>query len=554
VPNGRHIWQPTPDEYAIGFPPDFRNGNGGVAIGYNYNPAGEILLGSCGGFMWTTGEDLRHAADAALVARLSQSGSLDVNGLQGNGTWRIRRGDEPPLYSYFIDYADEYDDPAERGHIGDIAIERLCSPAQRAGLLPFGGAPPIGAPPGAGAPPQAGNPPGTPSTPPNTPPNTPPSGCQPGQVRQAGTDQCGNCPRPGIQVNGTCCSVTQLAANAACSNSSCASGQISIGPSNFCCNSSQVYSGVGGVQACCNGPLVNGTCPTPVIPPITTCGKGYVMVGGACCLANKVTSTGICCPAGQAPSGPNNSQCVNIIIIPIKLPPGPQCCASGIPTASGACCAPANVTTSGVCCSGPVDPQNRSNCPAQIQTITTCAAGYTKMSDGSCCNNRFLGADGKSCNVTQRSCAPGEFRDFFGACLPIPSTLCPPGQFRGGRGTCVPIPTTTCPPGQERNHEGICIAVRGACPPGEIRNREGACVPERPVACPPGLVRNAEGVPERPTACPPGQIRDRNGICVPAGPPPRLIVPGGPPGPVPPPPHFPGGPPGPIPPRIFIPR
>ena len=42
MPNGRRIWQQKPDDYAIGFPPDFRNGNGGVAIGYNYDSAGEI--------------------------------------------------------------------------------------------------------------------------------------------------------------------------------------------------------------------------------------------------------------------------------------------------------------------------------------------------------------------------------------------------------------------------------------------------------------------------------------------------------------------------------
>jgi hypothetical protein len=32
-----------------------------------------------------------------------------------------------------------------------------------------------------------------------------------------------------------------------------------------------------------------------------------------------MTSTGICCPGGQTPSGPNKSQCVPLI--PIHLPP-----------------------------------------------------------------------------------------------------------------------------------------------------------------------------------------------------------------------------------------
>ena len=31
--NGRRVWQEQPNEYAIGFPQDLRNGNGGVAIG-----------------------------------------------------------------------------------------------------------------------------------------------------------------------------------------------------------------------------------------------------------------------------------------------------------------------------------------------------------------------------------------------------------------------------------------------------------------------------------------------------------------------------------------
>src|ERR1700688_4219726 len=81
LPDGRRIWQHAPDQYAIGFPQRFRNGNGGIAIGYNYDRIGNIVLWTCGGFMWTTGEDLRHPADATLAARLAKSGALDINGL-----------------------------------------------------------------------------------------------------------------------------------------------------------------------------------------------------------------------------------------------------------------------------------------------------------------------------------------------------------------------------------------------------------------------------------------------------------------------------------------
>ncbi|MGP8120309.1 MAG: hypothetical protein ACLP8B_07245, partial [Xanthobacteraceae bacterium] len=238
--NGQRVWQVEPDDYAIGFPPAFRNGNGGVAIGYDYDRDGEMFFGSCGGFLWSTGEDLRDSPEPALAARLGRTGPLDVNGLQGNGTWHTRRGSEPPLASYFIDYDDLFDDPAERGHLGDVAIARLCSAAQRAELLP----PPRlgGLPPGKGAPPGGGTPPPPPST------NTPP-GCEPGQVRLAGTDSCGGCARPTVQINGVCCSVAQISATGACSNGGCAAGQTPIPPSNFCCNSGQVYSGAGGAPA-----------------------------------------------------------------------------------------------------------------------------------------------------------------------------------------------------------------------------------------------------------------------------------------------------------------
>ena len=127
-PNAELNWQPVPDEYAIGFPLDLRNGNGGVDIGYLYKPNGDIDLQNCGGYLWSTGEQLRKSPDASLAARLRQSGPEIVDGLQGNGTWRIRRGDEPPLLSYFIDYDDRFDDDAARGHMGDVAIALVCTP------------------------------------------------------------------------------------------------------------------------------------------------------------------------------------------------------------------------------------------------------------------------------------------------------------------------------------------------------------------------------------------------------------------------------------------
>jgi hypothetical protein len=471
TPDGRRIWQEAPDEYAIGFPRDLRNGNGGVAIGYRYDAMGNLQPASCGGFMWSTGEDLRDASDAAIAEKLRQSGPLDVDGLQGNETWRVRRDEEPPLGSYFIDYDDRFDEDAARGHLGDIAIARNCPSLVPPQILIFPTTP--GGPPGRHA-----GPPGPPRMPPGMP-GTPPGSCPPKEVRDAQTGSCGQCSRPNIQVNGKCCAVGALVANAACSNSACPSGQTAIGPSNFCCNSSQVYSGGGGAQACCSGPLVNGKCPTPITPPVSTCPSGYVPSGTSCCLASQMTSTGACCPAGQVPSGINKAQCQPPILIPVK-PPALCCPAGQIPAVSRPCCPTANVTANGICCPGPVNSSDRSHCPVLTPVTPACAAGYTKMGDGTCCNNRFIGNDGMSCISREPACAKGEFRDSSGACVPVAS------------------PPPSCAPGLALDRNGNCVGG-GAITPGR---------PIRPIVPPGPRFRKPSGPPQR-AAPPPGGGRLR---------------------------------------------
>src|SRR5262245_435849 len=118
-----------------------RNGNGGVAIGYDYTPNGLIDRSKCGGYLWSTGEELRVSHDPALAAQLAAGGPVDVNGLQGNGIELVRPQNVPPLRTYFIDYDDMYDDAASRGHMGDVAIYRVCGP--RVGIP---GLPAIGIP------------------------------------------------------------------------------------------------------------------------------------------------------------------------------------------------------------------------------------------------------------------------------------------------------------------------------------------------------------------------------------------------------------------------
>jgi hypothetical protein len=565
--SGQRIWQPIPDQYAIGFPPDFHNDNGGAAIGYSYDANGTINLGSCGGFLWASGEQLRNSPDPSLAAMLNQTGSPYVTGLQGTAGWRIQFGNEPPLHSYFIDYVDESPDPAARGHMGDIDIERLCTPAPPPTLLSPISMPPPGAP-LLQPPPGVTVPTGTPVTPvcppgqlcgPNGKPLCPsglvcgPGGkpvCQPNQVVRGDTNTCQpTCTRPEVLINGKCCDVSTLAPGDACGNSSCPSGQTAVGPSNFCCNSSQVYTTSSGAQACCSGTVSNGQCQPSLIPiqfpcaPGTAnpqcCSKGYVSTGTSCCLASQMTSTGTCCPSGQKPSGANKSQCESIPGIPI----GKLCCSAGqIPAGNGACCPSANLTSYGECCSAPITTSDRSKCPivGQIKPLPACASGYTKMPDGSCCNDRDVSADGKSCAVAQTTCPPGQFRGTDGSCTPIPTTQtpCPPGEEPNAAGTCVTVPVTqpACPAGQQRSGLGPCVPVAAPCPSGQVRNSDGNCVT--------GETPPVTTVPVRPPPPPTTTVPVRPPITTepvrppsppPPPPPPRTIAPVKPPPPPPPP-------------------
>ena len=126
---GATTWAPDADEYAIGFAAEMRNGNGGVAVGYGYSPNGQIDRVACSAFLWSTGEQLRRAFDPALIARLAASGPAIVNGLQGNALGLVRPANVPPLQSYFVDYDDSFSDDTTRGHLGDVAIWRICGQA-----------------------------------------------------------------------------------------------------------------------------------------------------------------------------------------------------------------------------------------------------------------------------------------------------------------------------------------------------------------------------------------------------------------------------------------
>ena len=137
-------WKPVPDEYAIGFAGNYRNSNGGVALGYGYGTDGTLQTQACEAALWSTGQHLRD--NPALRSQLEPGGPLVVNGLQGSPAGLVRNANTPPATSYFIDYDDAFDDARAAGHMGSVRIlTQPCAAsaiAQR--IAPPGIATPIG--------------------------------------------------------------------------------------------------------------------------------------------------------------------------------------------------------------------------------------------------------------------------------------------------------------------------------------------------------------------------------------------------------------------------
>ncbi len=125
-------WTPAPEEYAIGLPEPHRLTVGGVALNYGYDPQGRIDYGQCNRTLWTTGEHLRQRTAASNT----MGGPRGVNGLQGADKELVRPQNLPPTSTWFIDYDNRFDDDANDGHIGDIAIYNPCTPGITAELAP----------------------------------------------------------------------------------------------------------------------------------------------------------------------------------------------------------------------------------------------------------------------------------------------------------------------------------------------------------------------------------------------------------------------------------
>jgi hypothetical protein len=399
APDGASLWQPVPDEYAIGFPAELRNDNGGIAIGYSYTPAGTIDRSTCGGFLWSTGERLRETADQALAARLAGGGPAIVNGLQGNALDLVRPANVPPLSTYFVDYDDKFDEAAARGHMGDIAIPRACGqggavpavPVVEAGGIMFGGF------------------------------------CQLNQIRMP---------------NGECCE-RRFVRQGRCEQR-CPPDTIRL-PNGQCCPRQYVHNG----QCCPPELLRDGRCDCPPdtirLPNGQCCPRQYVHNGQCCppellregkcqqCPPDTVRlPNGECCPRQYV----HNGQCCPPTLVAPGCQPPPSTCPPGtIQLPNGQCCPRQNVHN------GKCEPPPPSTCPP----------GQTQLPNGQCCP--VLAVLNGQCTPPPPQCAPGLVL-INGQCQqPVPPRInlvpsCRRGTVRLPDGSCGHPPTVVRPHGR----------------------------------------------------------------------------------------------------------
>ncbi len=417
---------PTPDEYAIGFAEQMRNGNGGIAIGYGYDSTGRLDRNALGGFLWSTGEQLRVSSDTALAAQLAQGGPATVNGLQGNDINLILPADAPPRQTYFVDYDDTFDDAAARGHMGDVAVFRASARVAAGGLRapqPPGPVPPLsgqlpgqqlpGQPGGAGGPADdavgdlggggAGGPGG------------PPPGVCPAGTHVDNGLQC--CPKVGNvttvpDANGQCHSHCANGSLDPKDNLTCELGfQPNHGPPGAGAYAGPILGAGGPLPLLCSDgqpPTVTGAGPPSQLnrkckkPPLTECQSGFHVVyagGGAVVPPNWEWSDATCVPDNAAAlacvtgggqvglNGACQQICPGQAAFPIN-----QCCWNGTaPNAQGHCDPGIFVGVPGPKQKSPPLPNGA--CPVGTQTtFLCCPRWWIQNAQGQCASPCANGA------------------------------------------------------------------------------------------------------------------------------------------------------------------
>jgi hypothetical protein len=539
---GGQGWQPAPDEYAIGFPLQMRNGNGGVAVGNGYDSQGRIDRNSCGGFLWSTGEQLRKSPDPALAARLAQGGPAEVNGLQGNDINLVVPANVPPLTTYFADYDERYHDPAARGHVGDIAIWTICGRAslgfQRLpwlvripGFMRFrlGGGPLFPPPPPLQCPPGSGN----------------QCACPVGTTQQPGFQCCplGMFPGP----NGMCQSLCPNGASDELNIILCMGGFSPVDPAN----PPQTQQDFGNLM-CVDGskPVPDGSggfqCPMPMFPSCPAGSTPDPSASGGCkisqqfgdCLMNSqgggLQQPGLdgscqqlcpsggwgfpanqCCPVGTMP-GPNG-QC---------MPPAPPCLPGQICFEQQLPCPPGQVSSTGTCCPPGTTPlpggacgalQIQGGCPPNMITLPGGACGQPQLpcppsqvnSSGTCCPPGQTSVNGQ-CQpppIGYGCPANSTIDPLTGACVPPPA--CPASWVQKTNGQCCP------PPGASAAVGATVAAPACNCPAGGTFDGKKCVFGTQGPQAPPPFVPPTTVI--KPTSCFPGFVPLPNGNCCRAG-------------------------------------
>jgi hypothetical protein len=483
------LWQPQADEYAVGFARQMRNGNGGVAVGFGYDEQGRIDRAACGQFLWSTGEQLRNASDPAIATQLAAGGPAEVNGVQGNDINLVRPANVPPWQSYFIDYDDRFEDSTARGHLGDIAIQRVC--AQAGFNLPGWYRPRIGLFPGffwyrlhGKKPPQLDCPPGSGNQ----------CACPPGTTQQPGFQCCpmGFLPGP----NGQCLSPCPDGSTDPQKVGMCLEG---VNPNSVDPNDWSKLTCLDGSKAVPDG---NGGyhCPGFKSP---ICPAGFELDPASPFFGCKATAQEEACLQQSLPvfTQPGLDGSCQQLCPSGWAYPANQCCPDGmLPGPDGKCgkpqqpsCPPEQLTSSGQCCptgskpqpDGSCQPPLKKGCPTEQLTPngTCCPSGTKPQNDNTC--------------GSLAGCPPGTNTDpLTGQCCPSQSAVA------GVKAAC------TCPQDQFLV-DGKCVGnaapAAGGCFAGYVQLPNGSCC----------LASQATAGGQ---CCPAGQKPDADKRkCVPAG-------------------------------------
>lgn len=117
-------WQQVPQAYAVGFSGEFRQAAGGIDLQYGYDDQGVIDYGKCTQTLFKTGDNL--LKNPSIIQLVNGTDPNIVHGTQLTDITLVRPANEPPFGSWFFDQDGFFDDPAVRGHVGDVEVWRPC--------------------------------------------------------------------------------------------------------------------------------------------------------------------------------------------------------------------------------------------------------------------------------------------------------------------------------------------------------------------------------------------------------------------------------------------